>query len=236
LKLDSIYVKLQQSSSSSQISDNGQYSAENHARQLLLQLFNSITSPTTATSLQKTLINRLLLTTAAKHNCKTLMTASNATTLASVIVYQLALGGGYTLPLDISYDTVFSVKSNFRHDKELQSRENTDQSNVVDIVLFRPFRDILETELEQYRDFEVERPIQLVPEVVPFWERKKGRVPETPLKVDTIHSLARSNILCLFSKKRNSHCFFFLNFNLRFCNWSSKGFSSNGQYGNTDRL
>ncbi|KAJ3295084.1 Cytoplasmic tRNA 2-thiolation protein 2 [Rhizoclosmatium sp. JEL0117] len=98
-----------------------------------LDLFASFKStpaanPTTAVTLLNTLTTRLLRRAASTYNCTTLMTGSNASTIAAQIVTQTALGGGFNLPNEISLE--YKVPN-------------------TDIVTFRPIRDLLFGEVEK---------------------------------------------------------------------------------------
>ncbi|KAI8618541.1 hypothetical protein BC830DRAFT_1166081 [Chytriomyces sp. MP71] len=107
---------------------------EPHTAESLLQnLFTAVkqspnTNATTAASLLQILTHRLLLRTAHKTGCSSLLTGSNAATLAARIVTTTALGGGFNLPHEIALETIIpSEKANF--------------------VVFRPLRDLLPAEV-----------------------------------------------------------------------------------------
>ncbi|KAI9328287.1 hypothetical protein BDR26DRAFT_923532 [Obelidium mucronatum] len=98
-----------------------------------LSLFSSFqtvpaTNPTTPITLLHTLTTRLLRRTATSNNCTTLVTGLNASSIASIIVTQTALGGGFNLPNEISRE--YKVPNS-------------------EIITFRPIRDLLFAEVEK---------------------------------------------------------------------------------------
>ncbi|KAJ3342788.1 hypothetical protein HDU83_005955, partial [Entophlyctis luteolus] len=107
-------------------------------KSLFLDLFASFKTtpaknPTTSAHLLQTLVSRLLTQTALMHGCATLMYGPNATSIAANIVSQTAIGGGFTLPNEISLE--YCVPD-------------------TDLVVVRPIRDILWAEIEKLCDLE----------------------------------------------------------------------------------
>ncbi|KAJ3196040.1 Cytoplasmic tRNA 2-thiolation protein 2 [Irineochytrium annulatum] len=93
---------------------------------LMHQLVASITTKGSVTSLKKKFLKRLLVSTAIAEECSTIVMATNASVIASIIVSKTAEGGGFSLP------------------KEVGLEETTANG----IVIFRPLRELLVEEIE----------------------------------------------------------------------------------------
>ncbi|KAJ3416052.1 Cytoplasmic tRNA 2-thiolation protein 2 [Chytridiales sp. JEL 0842] len=144
---------------------------------LLQTLFNSLKSPTTAASVTSAFLNRLLISTAFQHQCQSLIVGSNATTIAAQVVTRTAEGAGFGLPLEIALEQVF---------KE-DGREN--------LVVFRPLRDLMHTEIEKYAE-EVRMDLPVLKERI--HEQLPSGVPSTFVKglqkdfPQTVHTVTRT--------------------------------------------
>ncbi|KAI9364445.1 hypothetical protein DFJ73DRAFT_417997 [Zopfochytrium polystomum] len=111
---------------------------------LLRRLFDSITSPTAATTLVTSFINRLTIRTAVKLNMRSVLWGHSASSLAASIVTKTSEGAGHSLPLDVALETVMVL-------------------GTAEVVCFRPLRDAMVSDIEAIMTHEGLSSVDVIP-------------------------------------------------------------------------